>query len=246
MSKACPYCGNVVDDHIEKCPRCGLDFANRTMQPATSTPSSPGSPGGFPTAPDPFSSPGIWNPAKGQPVLQPVRTSNFGRRITIATIALIVLGGLGALFFYVTKEVTKRLDDDPPANGGNIVLESPLGAGNGNGNGNGNGKGGGGNQEDLSVSGSRELFRQMNRNGAKCTGYNQVIETSIVDAASCFAGTEAWTIQVFHDDLSYDAVVANYRSNDGLDVAFGGNWTVLVQSEKSARKIARATGGDWS
>jgi hypothetical protein len=244
MSKACPYCGNVVDDHVGKCPRCGLDFANRTMQPATSTSSSPGSPGGFPTAPDPFSSPGIWNPDKGQPVLQPVRTSNVGRRIAIATMVLIVLGGLGALFFYVTKEVTKRLDDDPPGVGASIVIESPR-AGNGNGGGNGKG-GGGGNKEDLSVSGSRELFRLMKKNGAACTGYNQVIETSVVDAASCFAGTEAWTIQVFHDELSYDAVVANYRSNDGIDVAFGGNWTVLVQTEKSARKIARATGGDWS
>jgi hypothetical protein len=236
MSKSCPYCGNVVDDHIGKCPRCGLDFANRSAGPAPNTTQT--SPGGFPAAPDPFSSPGIWNPDKGQPVLQPVRTSNLGRRITIVATTLLVLGVAGAVFFYVTKEVTRNLDRPTGVGvtGGATITTD----------GNGGGKRGGGREENLDVSGSRELFRLMNRNGAKCTGFNQVIESTTVDAASCFAGTEAWTIQVFFDDLSYDAVVANYRATDSIDVAFGGNWTVLVQTEKSARKIARAMKGDWS
>jgi hypothetical protein len=240
MSKSCPYCGNVVDDHIGKCPRCGLDFANRPAQPVTTTPSSPG---GFPTAPDPFSSPGIWNPSKGQPVLKPVRAGTAGRRIAIAAAILLVAGLLGGAFFYVTKQVTKSLDPGAPESRDlhivvpSVVLDDPGGGGKDNG-----GKGG----ESLEVSGSRELFLLMKQNGAKCTGFNQVIESSTVDAASCFAGTEVWTIQVFFDDLSYDAVVANYRASDTITVAYGGNWTVLVQTEKSARKIAHATGGRWS
>lgn len=239
MSKSCPYCGTVVEDHLGKCPRCGLDFANRPAQPATSTQTSPG---GFPTAPDPFSSPGIWNPSDGQPVLKPVRTGTAGRTIAILAAALLVLGLIGGAFYYVTREVTDMFggeDSAPPAGADeDITIISNQG---GKHEDEGPSK-----QESLEVRGSRELFRTMNREGAKCTGYNQVIDTTTVDAASCFAGTEAWTIQVFFDEFSYDAVVANYRASDAIDVAYGGNWTVLVQTPKSARKIARATGGDWS
>ena len=234
MSTSCPYCGTVVEDHLGKCPRCGLDFANRPSQPVTSTPTSPG---GFPTAPDPFSSPGIWNPSKGQPVLKPVRTGTAGRAVAIIAATILVLGGIGAAIFFVTREVTDAFDPDEP----NPPVVQPTRGSNG-----GRDKDKPSKQERLEVSGSRQLFRLMNREGAKCTGYNQVIDTTTVDAASCFAGTEAWTIQVFFDDLSYDAVVANYTATDSIDVAYGGNWTVLVQTEKSARKIARATGGDWS
>jgi hypothetical protein len=233
MSKSCPYCGTIVEDHLGKCPKCGLDFANRPAQPTNVTQTSPG---GFPTAPDPFSSPGIWNPSKGQPVLQPVRTGNVGRTIAIIAAVVLVLGIAGAVFFYVTREVADNFDFDEPARPP-VIRTAP----NGNGGDKGPSK-----QERLEVKGSRALFRLMNENGAKCTGYNQVIDSATVDAASCFAGTEAWTIQVFFDDLSYDAVVANYTASDTIDVAYGGNWTVLVQTEKSARKIARATGGDWS
>lgn len=244
MTKSCPYCGNVVDDHIGKCPRCGLDFANRAMPQATPPSSSPGSPGGFPTAPDPFSSPGIWNPSKGQPVLQPVRSGNAGRRIAIALAAMLVVGGIAAAFFFVTDRVTRGLDPARPViDATNIEIPTIGGGGNG---GKGGGKGGSGDGETGEVGSSRELFRRMKRNGAECTGYNQVIESSTVDAASCFAGTEAWTIQIFFDDLSYDAVVANYTNSDDIQVAYGGNWTVLVQTKQSAKRIARALDGDWS
>jgi len=240
MSKSCPYCGTIVEDHLGKCPRCGLDFANRPAQPTT-TPQS--SPGGFPTAPDPFSSPEIWDP-KGQPVLKPVRTSRVGRTIAIVAAALLILGGIGVAFFVVTREVTDAFDSDDVVN----PIDPPGGGSTAGGGGKDkdNDKDGPSRQESLEVKGSRALFRLMNKEGAKCTGYNQVIDSTTVDAASCFAGTEAWTIQVFFDDLSYDAVVANYRASDSIDVAYGGNWTVLVQTEKSARKIARATGGEWT
>lgn len=243
MSKSCPYCGTIVEDHLGKCPRCGLDFANRPAQPATTTQTSPG---GFPTAPDPFSSPGIWNPSKGQPVLKEVRTGKTGRTIAILAAAVLALGLIGAVFYYVTREVTDAFgENDPPPPPGagdiDIIRTDPGGKEENRDKDKAPSK-----QESLEVRGSRELFRIMNREGAKCTGYNQVIDTTTVDAASCFAGTEAWTIQVFFDELSYDAVVANYRATDLIDVAYGGNWTVLVQTEKSARKIARATGGSWS
>lgn len=238
MSKSCPYCGTVVEDHLGKCPRCGLDFANRPAQPTTTTQTSPG---GFPTAPDPFSSPGIWNPSKGQPVLKPVRTSNTARTIAIIAAAILVLGAIGAGFFLVTREVTDAFGD-PEVNPIDVgeATEAPGGKDKDE------DKDPPSKQERLEVNGSRALYRLMRKEGAKCTGYNQVIDSTTVDAASCFAGTEAWTIQVFFDDLSYDAVVANYRATDTIDVAYGGNWTVLVQTEKSARKIARATGGEWS
>jgi hypothetical protein len=140
--------------------------------------------------------------------------------------------------------VTDAFDSGEVVNPIDIPTEDTGGGGKGKDKDKDNG--GPSKQESLEVNGSRALFRLMNKGGAECTGYNQVIDSTTVDAASCFAGTEAWTIQVFFDDLSYDAVVANYTSSDSIDVAYGGNWTVLVQTEKSARKIARATGGDWS
>ena len=246
MTKSCPYCGSVVDDHIGKCPKCGLDFANRPAQATPSTSSSPGSPGGFPTAPDPFSSPGIWNPSKGQPVLQPVRTGNAGRRIAIAFAAMVVVAGLVAGFLYVTRKVADELDRPPP-NGAFPGTEFiPRETDNGNGKGSGKGGGPGNKNGPAEVANSRELYRLMNRNGAKCTGFNKVVATAQVDTASCFAGTEAWTILVFFQDIAYDAVVSNYIATDAIDVAYGGNWTVIVQSEKSAKRIARALGGEWS
>jgi hypothetical protein len=89
----------------------------------------------------------------------------------------------------------------------------------------------------------RETFEAMIDGGAPCDNYDLVVETSIVSAATCFAGTEVWTIQVYFDDVAYDAVIAGYTGNDSIHVAYGGNWTVLTQSKASSRKIAKALDG---
>jgi hypothetical protein len=159
------------------------------------------------------------------------------RRAFVVLVALAVAAGVVVLFFVVTKQVRKGLDN--ATNPGTVSVSVPVAPLPHE------GKGGTGRDDSSSgdYADARAVYKAMNAHGAKCTQYNEVVNSSVVSAATCVSGTEYWTIQVFFDDLSYNAVVSNYKSSDTIHVAYGGNWTVLTQTKEGARRIAEALDG---
>jgi hypothetical protein len=223
MKRPCPTCGRPVKAKATVCGYCGTDLTGRFSNP-DSTPRT--NPTAASPAPDPFSNPSGMLPMIG-------RTT---KTVIVFVVALGVIAGAVVLFLFITKQVRRGLDSAGAAATSSprtIIIDENEGQGSDSGN----------PDESRDLSGAREAWREMNANGAPCKSFNLVVETTLVSAASCFAGTEAWTIQVFFDDLSYDAVVANYTSNDTIHVAYGGNWTVLTQSKASSKKIAKALHG---
>ena len=150
-------------------------------------------------------------------------------------IVLGVLAGVGALIFYVSGQIDKSFDSVREI--GNVQIESTPGNG-----GSGSGTGGSGDRSK-DYAGAREVFREMNAHGARCKRFDSAADTEIVSAGICFDGLEAWTIQVFFTDISYNAVLNGYLDNDAVEAAYGGNWIVLTQSRKSAKAIAKALDG---
>lgn len=256
MTQTCPVCRQTLTDEARACPFCGTDLSESgaaAAPPPTAGFPPPGSqpvggvaspnpgqtgpyaqpPGaGFP----PASQPGGGDPFTQPPGMIPV-VPKIVKRAVIALVVLAAIGGLVVGFLAVTKNVTHHFE-------GVLARPSPNAAVNIGGGKGGSGKGAsGGTDSGEDMSGAREVFREMNANGAPCDRYSEVVDTDIVSAAVCYSGLEVWTIQVFFDDLSYNAVVANYKSSDTIHVAYGGNWTVLTQNKSSARKIAAALGG---
>ena len=259
MKTNCPTCGHPLKRRAKVCDYCGRDLTGATANPPTPTPGSgfpqtptPGSgfpptptPGsGFPRTPTPgaafpqgpmgqpqgpFSTPTGISPGAGRTV----------RNVIVFIVAAGVIAGAVLLFFFVTKQVRKGIDTVA-----GVDVASPLEDTSSSNKPGGAGKPGGGSGDaSQEFKGARETFNAMNAHGAKCKNFDLVVETDIVSAATCFAGAEPWTIQVFLDDLSYDAVVDSYKSHDSVHVAYGGNWTVLTQSRESSKKIAKALGG---
>ena len=238
MKRPCPTCGRPVGRRAKVCDYCGRDLTGGLANPPTPQ-TSAGAPSPPIPQPGPFSSPTGVVPVLG-------RTT---KTIIVFVLAAGIIAGAVFLFFFLTKQVRRGIDTvagktaSPPA----IVVPTEGGKGGkddkgGGSNGGGSGGAGSGDQSQ-EFKGARAVFDEMLANGAKCKNFDVVIDTDIVSAATCFAGLEPWTIQVFFDDVSYDAVVSNYVSSDSLHVAYGGNWTVLTGSKSSSRKIAKALGG---
>jgi hypothetical protein len=240
MSKPCPSCGRDLDDDAAVCKYCGTNVARLSMSPPGQGQQGPiVQPG---RAPDEFSS----GPFSSPPGMLPV-IGKTTRRVILAVIALLAVGGVVVVFFLVTHTVRRGLDAIDPVSKGTLIDTDPNGGGKGGGADNGAGgsdNGGSGSGEASGeFGGARAVFREMNADAVLCKRFNSVVDSSIVSAGTCFAGAEPWTIQVFFDDLSFDAVVSNYVSSDTIHVAYGGNWTVLTQSKASSQKIAKALGG---
>ena len=159
--------------------------------------------------------------------------------IVILVVVLAVVGGVGALIFYVSGQIDKSFDAvrdiDIPVN------LTPGNGGGGSGNG-GNGTGGS-SDKSKDYSSSRDLFQDMTAHGARCKGFDEVTANSVVSAGICFNGTETWTIQVYFTDSAYNAVLNGYLGSDATQAAYGSNWIVLVQERKSAKEIAKALNG---
>jgi hypothetical protein len=230
MKQPCPTCGKPQKRRAKVCDYCGTDLTGRLANPAT-----PGS-GGISSSP-PIPQPGPFSSPTGMvPVLGRTTKTIIGFVIAAAVIAGAVVG-----FFVVTKQVRKGIDAVR-----NVVTVAPpeQSSGVGDSGGKPGGKPGtGSGDSSRDFKGARDMFKAMADGGAKCGNYDLVVETTVVSAATCFAGTEVWTIQVFLDDLSYDAVVNSYKENESIHVAYGGNWTVLTQTKASSKKIAKALDG---
>ena len=65
---------------------------------------------------------------------------------------------------------------------------------------------------------ARALFKDMNANGLDCKNFSLITENQALQAGSCTSETVPLTIQVFYDELSYNSVVGNYRTNDAIHV----------------------------
>lgn len=142
--------------------------------------------------------------------------------ITVATV-----GGTVAIFAFVGNEVDNVIDQ---VNIPDFNVNGP-----------------GGSSDALTGPGSfktgKALVAALNDGGFDCKRYNLITENQSLEAGTCFAGAESVSIQVYYDKLSFDSVVSNYISNDSIHIAYGKNWTVLVQTPKSAKKAAKALDG---
>ena len=90
---------------------------------------------------------------------------------------------------------------------------------------------------------ARALFKDMKANGLECVNFSLITENQTLQAGTCTWEAVPLTIQVFYDDLSYNAVVGNYRTNDAIQVAYGTNWTVLSPTPEGAKRTAKALDG---
>ena len=234
MKRPCPTCGTPVSRRAKVCPYCGRDLTGGLVNPPTPQ-SSAGAPSPPIPQPGPFSSPTGVVPVIG-------RTT---RTIIILIVVAGLLAGATYLFFFVTKQVRREIGSvSGTVVGSPLIIEPEGGAVGGHGHKGGSGGGGRPAGGSPDFKGPRDFFDELNADKQLCGNFDLVVETDIVSAATCFAGAEPWTIQIFFDDASYDAVVSNYRSSDSLHVAYGGNWVVLTQSLESSRKIAKAVGGN--
>ena len=142
--------------------------------------------------------------------------------ITVATV-----GGTVAIIALVGNEVDSVLDQvdipDFDANGPGGSSDALTGPG--------------------SFKTGKALVGALNEGGFSCKRYNLITENQSLQAGTCFAGAESVSIQVYYDKLSFDSVVSNYISNESIHIAYGKNWTVLVQSPKSAKAAAKALDG---
>lgn len=174
-------------------------------------------------------------------IVMPSSTSSSGRsgfgglRAFIIIMTLIVTGGTLAIFLMVGSKVGEVIDDIPD-------FTNPFTQGGDN---PGGGQGGGGSLSDGpgAFKTAKAVAVAMNKNGLKCKNYDLVTTNTALQAGTCFAGAAPLTIQVFYDQLSYDAVVNNYRSNNAIHVAYGTNWTVIAPTPKDAKRVAKALDG---
>ena len=173
-------------------------------------------------------------------IVMPPGTSGSGRsgfgglRTFIIIMTLIITAGTLAIILMVGNQVENAFDDIP-----NLTNPFTQGADNP-----------GSGQEGESISDGPGAFQTakavaaaMNKNGLKCKNYDLVTTNDALQAGTCFAGPTPLTIQVFYDQLSYDAVVNNYRSNNAIHVAYGTNWTVLAPTPRDAKHAAKALDG---
>ncbi|HYN37598.1 MAG TPA: hypothetical protein VEV82_11575, partial [Actinomycetota bacterium] len=163
------------------------------------------------------------------------RSGFGGLRAFIIIMTLIVTGGTLAIFLMVGSKVGEVIDDIPDStNPFTQAGDNP-----------GGGQGGGGSLSDGpgAFKTAKAVAVAMNKNGLKCKNYDLVTTNTALQAGTCFAGAAPLTIQVFYDQLSYDAVVNNYRSNNAIHVAYGTNWTVIAPTPKDAKRVAKALDG---
>ena len=168
------------------------------------------------------------------PAGSPSRSGFGGIRALIIIMTLVITGGTVVIFLMVGNEVSDVIDEIPN-------FASPFTQGT-------DGSGGGSQGETLTsrpgaYKTAKALAADMNGNGLKCKDFSLVTENTALQAGTCFAGATPLTIQVFFDELSYNAVVNNYKSNDAIHVAYGSNWTVLAPSPKDAKRVAKALDG---
>ena len=155
-------------------------------------------------------------------------------RWLVIFMVLAITGGSVAIFLMVGNEVDNVLEDVP-----NFEDSFPDGGGL---------PGGPDSDNPLAdrpgaYKTARELFKDMNANGLDCKNFSLITENQSLQAGSCTSEAVPLSIQVFYDELSYNSVVGNYRTNDAINVAFGSNWTVLAPTKKDARRVAQALDG---
>lgn len=175
-------------------------------------------------------------------IVTPPPTSGSGRggfdglRAFIIIMTLIITGGTVVIFLMVGNEVSDVIHNIPDFT--NPFTQGGDNPGGGN-------QGGGGSLSDGpgAFQTAKAVAVAMNKNGLECKNYDLVTENTALQAGTCFAGAAPLTIQVFYDQLSYDAVVSNYRSNNAIHVAYGTNWTVLAPTPKDAKRAAKALDG---
>lgn len=214
------------------CPFCGTNLA--AVAPGGSSSDIPQAASPIPNEQTgPFSSPPGELPIIGK----------TARRVGVFVIALLVIGAIAALIYFVTPQVRRQLGklggDDADVTTDHGVFPRPDDTAK---SGGGSGKDGGGDSSNEYET-AAAVVRDLRGTDAACKRYDDVVNTTVVSAGVCYFGTEIWTIQVFLDDLSYDAVVSNYVASDTVHVAYGGNWTILTQTKSSAKKIASALDG---
>jgi hypothetical protein len=156
------------------------------------------------------------------------------RTIIVFVVTAAIIAGAVFLFFFITKQVRKGLDSASGVGATISPFEIPSAITDP-----ADGPQDGGRE----FKGADQMYKAMKAGGARCDNYDLAIESDIVSAATCFAGTEVWTLQVFLDDASWAPVVSGYKSNESVHIAYGGNWVVLTQTKASSKKIAKALDG---
>ena len=170
------------------------------------------------------------------PTVGSARSGFGGLRAFIIIMALVITGGTVAIFLMVGNEVDEVIDSIPNfsdafTQGGGVP-------------GDGDEEGSLANRPGAYKT-ARALFKDMKANGLECVNFSLITENQSLQAGTCTSEAEPLTIQVFYDELSYNAVVGNYRTNDAIHVAYGTNWTVLSPSPKGAKRTAKALDGKF-